>query len=186
MSVSQVAICNLALTALSTARISSLTEDSENARKCNAVFEMLRDDLLERHNWNFAMKQAELGELAETPTVEEWTVVFQLPSDCIRVWRMEGDGKFERYGNKIYTNEPTAKIEYVSRVEDTTIYTPGFVKALASYIARELAYGITQSSTVQQMMAENFKDSLREAKQSDGQEGSPRQPRPYRFLSARV
>ena len=54
---SEVDICNRALSKLGAARITSLTEDSVNARACNAMYESVRDAELRAHPWNFAMKR---------------------------------------------------------------------------------------------------------------------------------
>lgn len=184
MSASNVSICNTALTALSSSRIVSLTEDSENARKCNAIFQPVRDELIESHNWNFAKRQKALGLLTAAP-VFDWLYAFQLPTDCIRVMRMQNDADFQVYGDKLYTNEPEANIEYFAKITNPAEFSEGFVSALAARIARDLAYGITQSSTVQQTMAANYKEALANAKASDAQAGTPQEPRRSRLKDAR-
>lgn len=171
MANTSVSIANMALTALATSRITSLTEDSEGARKVNAIYTQTRDALLEDHNWNFAREEAELSLLDETPVLGDWAYVYQLPSDCIRVIRMEVDSNFSIYGNTIYTNESSCKIEYVKKVTDEGLFSSGFVRAFAARLAMDLAYGITQSSTVAQLAAKNYQDAINQAKWSDAQEG---------------
>lgn len=170
--ISDVSICNLGLTMLSTARINSLTEDSENARKCNAVYEMLRDSLLSEHNWNFAISERILAAVDDTPTLtDNWTEVHAVPSDCLRIIRMEYDYPFKREGNYIFSNVSSPKIEYVKRVTDPTRFSSGFIKALAAQIASALAFGITQNATLHETMLKIASQTLREAKWSDAQEG---------------
>lgn len=57
---SDVAICNLALTQLGANTIASLAEGTETARKCNAIYTLIRDAALRAHPWNFAIKRVDL------------------------------------------------------------------------------------------------------------------------------
>lgn len=170
--ISDVYICNLALTYLSTARIQSLTENTEEARKCQAVYEAERDSMLESANWNFARKEASLAQTTASPGLtDRWSNIFQLPSDCLRVCRITGDYEFEIFGDKLYTNESSIKCEYIARIEDPTLFSRSFVKALASRIASVLAYGITQNGTLAQQAEAIAERDLRNAKAVDAQEG---------------
>jgi hypothetical protein len=171
MATSNVSIANRALTLLSADRIQALNDTSEQARKINAIFESTRDSMLAEHNWNFAMKERQLSLLDETPIMDAWTLVYQLPSDCLRVVTFEGDYEFAIYGNKLYTNSDDARIVYVSKVTDPNLFSAGFVKALASRLAADIAFGITQNATMTQNMDAMAQRDLKEAKCSDGGEG---------------
>jgi len=180
-----VSICNLALTQLSTARITSLDENSENARKCKAIYEMVRDSLLADHNWNFARAEKELALIDETPVSEDWAYIFQLPVDCLRVMRMEEDEQFAIFGDRLYTNSDEAKIEYIKRETNPVKYSPMFVKALAARIASDLSYGITKSATLAQVAEQRAIMSLKEAKWTDAQEGINTLPITGNFIRSR-
>jgi hypothetical protein len=180
-----ISICNLALTQLSTARIASLDESTENGRKCKAIYELSRDSLLADHNWNFARAEKELALIDETPVSEDWAYIFQLPSDCLRVMRMEEDEKFAIFSDRLYTNSDVAKIEYIKRETNPVKYSPMFVKALAGRIAADLAYGITQNATVAQLAEQRANQSLREAKWTDAQEGINTLPIQGNFIRSR-
>lgn len=167
-----VSICNTALTLLNTSRITSLSDNTETARKCNALYDDMRNSLLSEHNWNFARKEAELSLLDEDTILStEWASIYQLPSDCLRVLRMESDERFSIKGKKLYTNSSSAKIEYIYKVEDEGQFTSAFVWAFATRLARDLSYGVTESTTVVQQMAALHEQALKEAKWSDAQEG---------------
>jgi hypothetical protein len=60
-STSVVEICNRALQKLGAARITSLTQDTPNARSCNVAYNVLRKAELRSHPWSFAIKRAELA-----------------------------------------------------------------------------------------------------------------------------
>ena len=67
--ISQVEICNLALTHLGVKTITLLTEPSEGARRIKAVYDSTRDSVLRAHNWNFAGKTEALAEISGEPTL---------------------------------------------------------------------------------------------------------------------
>jgi hypothetical protein len=166
-----VGICNLALTMLSTSRIASLTEDSENARKCNAIFDLTRDNLLTQHYWNFSLKEASLALSEDTPTIEDWAYIFQIPTDCLLIAYNDGDYPYAVVGDKLYSNDSTCNIRYVSRVTNPQLFSSGFLTALATRLAADLCFGITQNATLAQAMEAKAVQALREAKWTDAQEG---------------
>jgi len=171
MSTNNVSIANRALTLLSVDRIQALNDTSEQARKINAIFDSTRDGLLSEHNWNFAMKERALSLLTDEPVLDAWDYIYQLPNDCLRVVNIEGDYDFAIYSNKLYTNTDDARITYVSRETDPTKFSAGFIKAFASRLAADVAFGMTQNATLASNMDALAQRDLREAKWSDGQEG---------------
>ena len=171
MATTNVEIANRALTLLSVDRIQALNDTSEQARKINAIFDSTRDSLLSEHNWNFAMKERQLSLLSDSPIMDAWSFVYQLPSDCLRVVSIEGDYQFAILSNKLYTNTDDARILYVSRETDPNRFSAGFVKAFASRLAADLAFGFTQNATMAQNMDAVAVRDLKEAKWSDSQEG---------------
>jgi hypothetical protein len=68
---SQVQIYNMALRLLGGKKLTATTDDVEDARILNDVYEMVRDEVLAAHPWNFAIKRASLTELGGTITT--WT-----------------------------------------------------------------------------------------------------------------
>jgi hypothetical protein len=83
---SVVDICNEAMDLLGAATITSLTENSKEARLCNRKFELTRDAVLRAHPWNAAIARAELAANSVGPAFG-FTHQFQLPADpyCLRV-----------------------------------------------------------------------------------------------------
>jgi len=63
--------CNQSLIALGQSTITALTDDNENARRCSALYETIRNDLLCKHPWNFAIKRSTLIDKT-TPAVDIW------------------------------------------------------------------------------------------------------------------
>ena len=60
-------ICNGSLNQLGATTIVSLTEDSKNARLCNARFTQIRDSVFRSHPWNCLKKRLELSSSTDTP-----------------------------------------------------------------------------------------------------------------------
>lgn len=169
--ISNITIINDAFTMLSVDRIQALNDTSEQARKANAIFDNERDSMLEEHNWNFARKERLLSLLSDAPLLDGYSFAYQIPSDCIRVLRMNADYQYAIYGNKLYTNSTDPRIEYISRETDPTKFSPGFRKALSSRVAAKLAFGFTQNATLAANMDAIAQRDMKEAKWSDSQSG---------------
>ncbi len=166
-----IGICNYGLTLLSTSTIESFTQNDENARKCNAVYTFIRDELLEDHDWGFAREEASLALLATSPTTEDWEYAHQLPVDCIAVRHMESDLLYKVVSDTVYTNHTSPKIIYTKQVTDPGKFSKLFATALGARIAATLAFGITQNAAAADRMMKVAVLKLSEAKWSDSQQG---------------
>ena len=171
---SEVATANLALTGLGADRILALTEDTENARKVNAIFDLYRDALLRKHLWNFAIERRDFGaKLAETPAYD-FSNFFLIPGDVIRIVEPEVSSiKFAVENGKIATNESTFLCKCIIRVTDATLWSVDFVTVFAAKLEAELAYAITDSRSLAADKAKVFQSKWREATGTDAQEGTP-------------
>jgi len=175
----EVSICSNALRRLGDSPITSLTEDSERARLCNAFYEPSRDAILRSHTWNFAINRATLAKLSSAPAFE-YAFQYALPTDpfCLRVLKME----FEDYefkvenlagqGRVLLTNEGEANIIYIARVTDPSLFDSMFVDVLTAKLAVDLAYPVTNSTTLQAQMQKLFERKLSDARSLDSTEGT--------------
>ena len=174
----EVSICSNALRKLGDDPITSLTDDTERARLCNAFYETARDSLLRSHPWNFAITRASLTRLSSTPAYG-FSYQYALPTDpyCLRVLEMEYQDyifKIENLateGRVLLSDESTAKILYIGRITDTALFDSLFVDTLTAHLAVKLAYPITNSTTLQAQMHKLYQAKLSEARSVDGQEG---------------
>ena len=174
----EVSICSNALRKLGDDPITSLTDDTERARLCNAFYETARDSLLRSHPWNFAITRASLTQLSTTPAYG-FAYQYALPTDpyCLRVLEMEYQDyifKIENLateGRVLLSDEGTAKILYIGRITDTALFDSLFVDTLTAHLAVKLAYPITNSTTLQAQMHKLYQAKLSEAQSVDGQEG---------------
>jgi hypothetical protein len=164
-------ICNGALNQLGASTIISLTEDSKNARLCNARYTQVRDSLFRSHPWNCLQKRVQLA--ADT-TAPAWgfTSAYTLPADCLRLLRiLDYDSNHKVEGRKILTNNSSMKILYVARIEDPNEYDESLRETLSAAIASDIAYAVTSSNTVAQNMYNLYQIKLKDARFVDATEG---------------
>lgn len=176
MATSDTEICNSALIKLGARRITSLDDDSKEGRLCKEQYPKKRDELLAAHPWNFAIKQVELAKFATDPlTGFGFSAQFQLPSDCLRVWKTSFEDQtieeWEVQGRKLLAKRDTVKIKYISRVTNVTEYTPLFTEALATLLAFDLSYALVQSTSLTNSLFQLYVTNLKDARSFDAQEG---------------
>lgn len=167
---SVVGIVNSGLVKLGADGITSLGDDSVEARAANAQYEKLRDEVLRAHPWNFAVARERLAALSEAPPFG-FDRQHQLPSDCLRVLRV-GDGRtaFEIEGRRLLTDAEQVDLVYARRVTDPNDFDAMFREALAYRIAAELAYRLANSMTLANSMMQLYRDQLALARSVDAQE----------------
>lgn len=174
MAISQISICNSALSKLGVDRITSITESNKRARVCNEQYSKLKEEVLSAHPWNFALKRASLSQTANTPAFE-YSYEYQLPTDCLRVIRAHEDYiEWVREGDKLLTDESTLKIQYISNVEYESDFTATFAEALALRMAADLAYNLVQNADLANLNTQLYTAFLADARGRDSQEGTPR------------
>lgn len=143
--VAEVDVVNIALTLLGETRISSLTEGVKPARDASAIFTSVRDELMSRYNWTFAIKRGQATGAAADPLFG-FDNAFDVPSDCLRVirpgtryqgadltdYRFDAGEEFAIEGRQILTSWPedgtiapadsdkVARIDVVLRGRDWT------------------------------------------------------------------
>jgi|TARA_Y100000033_G_scaffold47449_1_gene53009 hypothetical protein len=173
---SVVDICNGALNQLGASTILSLTEDSKNARLCNARFTQVRDSVFRSHPWNCLQKRVQLAADSTGPT---WgfTQQYTLPADCLRVITiLDYDSDYKIEGRKILTDNSSMKILYISRITDPNEYDELLRETLSAALAADIAYAITSSNPTANNMYNLFQDKLKEARFVDSTEGQNLSP----------
>jgi hypothetical protein len=150
---SKVEICNLALSRLATNRITSLSDNTIEAKQCNAIYDEVADDVMSLGPWPSTITRATLAQTATTPTYE-YTYEYQLPTlpKCLRVLRINeqkaGDIDFQIEGDKLLTDEATVDIKYIGRVTDTEQYDSYLKQAIVWRLVAEMAYKFTGQASV--------------------------------------
>ena len=129
------------------------------------------------HVWNFAIIKVQMNRLAETPTDAKFLFAYSLPADVIRIRSIfdengQADFTYKKEGQKIFSNNKTAFVEYVQDMNETTMPS-FFVEALVSKVATEINEAITASGSLTQRLAGDFQQKLRASRIADGQENPP-------------
>lgn len=151
---SKVAIVNKALTRIGANTITSLDDDTQNARVINRVYDLSLRSILAESKWNFATTRALLAQVANDDpdwfyTAEGEAYVYQKPSDCIRIfgtnskyaiWREEGD--------YIISDTTGLGLVYVRYLDDPTKYPSAFIDAFIDRLCADIAYMIVNSATL--------------------------------------
>lgn len=187
---SDVGIASAALRKLGQAPITSFSEDSKAARLASERYAELRDQLLHRHPWNFALKRASIAASATAP---EWgyTTACPVPADYIRMYEVNGEdedtGKWKVENGSVVTDlEAPLEILYVYQVTDANRMSAGFREALASVLAADWAEDITGDDSVVQATAQKSRLAVAQARSNDGQEGIPDQFESDEWINARL
>lgn len=185
MAVTQVGICNSALIKMGGALISSITESSREAAICKALYELVRDEVLRAHPWNFATTRATLSPTSTTPAFE-FDYEFDLPNDCVRVLGMDDPTvDYVVEGRKILCNDSEINIRYIYRHKDESAWDALFAEAFAWKLARELSLGLVQSAASAESMEKGYRAALASARAVDGQESIIRSLVADEWLNAR-
>lgn len=188
---SKVDICNEALNLLGANTIASLTETSTTAVLCNRIYDTELDYLLRQHNWNIAVREANLAAVTGTPVVG-WLYKFLMPTDpyCLRVLNVydtsDDDQNFQCRGRHIYADVSSIDILYVGRITDPNEFDSMFMKTLVDLLAYRLAFPVTRSTETATTMFTAYRNSLADAMSVDSQEGTPEQIKSEDLIDARL
>ena len=190
---STVDMCNSALNLLGASSISSLTEDTKNARLCNQRFEPIRDRVFRSHNWNCLIKRVQLAQDSTGPVVE-YTYGYTLPTDCLRVMKIHNgstdsiasDLDYKVEGRKIVTDITTIYLVYIALVTDPNEFDSYLREAISHQLAADICYAITNNSTLANNYMTRADERLREARFIDATENALDTVEANEFTDARL
>jgi len=187
-SVSAIQITNNALAQLGEVPLVSFDEGTQLSTTARDLWATAQDAVLEAHPWNFACFYAALRQLNDPPAWG-WTYQYSLPTDpyCLRVLELEHNACFEigadRYeGRVLLTDQATAHVRYIGRVDDLGHWNGLAVEALTKYIAACLAPLVTGQQTRKDALLVEFQKLLPAAQDRDSHEGTPHVVPPNRLL----
>jgi len=154
MAVTDVDICNLALARLGGKAITTIGESTVNGELCDRFYQNTYDKTLRSQKWRCAIKRAELGQ--STTPLFEWDFAYPLPSDCLRVIRMERqDYVFTVEGRELLTDQDTGNIVYISRILTGNL-DPLCVQAIYINLAIELSHPLTGNPAMSKVLHEEL------------------------------
>ena len=145
---SKVEICNLVLTDLAAARLPSLDETTVEAKDCNAIYDIVAEQVMSMGQWPSTICRASLAQSVTGPEYQ-YTYAYQLPTSpkCLRVISVNdfkpGEIPYAIEGTQLYTDESTIKIKYIGLVTNTEAYDIYLQQAIVDHLTARLAYKIT-------------------------------------------
>lgn len=188
---SETDICNRALQKMGAGRITSINEDSPDARECKRAFSIVRDAELRRHVWGFATRRQTLAASTTAPAFG-YSYAFPLPSDYLRLhpdaqvtdWSIE---YVAGVGRCILTDDgESLNVRYIARITDTAQYDALFVEAFAAKLALECHAKITQSTLKERQALEDYKMAITDAKAVNAIEKVSAEPPEDAWITARL
>lgn len=186
MAQSVVDVCNSALQRVGANSIASLSDNSPEARACVVAYDSNRRDELRKHMWNFTLKRVVLAPDTTAPAFD-YTYAFSLPTDCLRVVRPADsylDWQIE--GRKILTNlSSTLYLRYIADIEDCAQWDSTFYNVMAVSLAIDLCEKLTQSNGKKQMLMQEYKEAISDARKVDAFESGPQDAPDGTWLTVR-
>lgn len=178
---SDVDICNRALQKLGASRITTLTEDSRNARSCNVAYTPVLEAMLRKHAWNCGIKRASIAADATAPT---WGKAnsFTLPTDFLYLIDnypeySSNDLDYVIEGRSLVTDfDAPFQMRYIGKITDPNIMDSLFREAFATNLALELCEEITQSNTKKDSLKDDLREIMKEARKANAFEKIPSSP----------
>lgn len=171
-------ICNLALSRIGARRLASYESDTTTeATACRLHYELARDGMLRRHQWDFAKNDQALNKLPDSAS-PKYEAAWQLPADCVRVIGATVDGRsltdFIRHGRLLLTADFTAlRLEYVSNAVPISQWDSLFVEALVLKLAAKICEDISQNpAKAQECNSELESLALPHAQTADAREAN--------------
>lgn len=185
---SEVSICSNALLLLGAQTINSLAETSDRALIASNLWPQTRNSVLRSHPWNCCIQRVQLAP-DETAPAFDWAYQFTLPSDYLKALSVGEAGcevEFRIEGRKLLSDENPCLLRYVSRNLAVGSWDDMLVQAMTLTMAAEMAYAITQSSSLRDSMREKLEMHMRRARAVDGQEDTPETVGDSPLLQARM
>jgi hypothetical protein len=177
MSLTSLALCSRALLRLGAQPIASLTEGTAEAEVAANLYPGLRDAVLSAHPWSFATGQADLPRLLATPHAD-FAHAFQLPTDFLRALSAGTAGRgrgiaYRLHEDRLHADAQAVTLTYIFR-PDESAFPPFFAAALVARLAAEFCLPLTESASRAEILFRLAEQELRQARQVDSQQDTPR------------
>lgn len=167
--ISKLAIINNALRELNIERINSLTDNCKQAEVMNDIFDIARLEMLEESTWNFSTARAVLAK-DPTPPAFGYETAFILPADFIFAIEEFDESRFEIEGNLLLTDAEEIKLVYTADIQDTSKWSPAFIKAFYLELAVRGCFALGQDQSHKQLLIQLAEAALSKARSFQAQQ----------------
>lgn len=200
MSANVTLICNMALSSIGVSvYVSNIeTERSKAASVCKLLYDQARDLVLEQFDWDFARRNRKLA-LSQS-TFSGWAFAYTYPTDCIRphaiinpmARNQTADQRIpfktitDDEGNRfILTDQEDAELTYTSRIEDTNLFSPSFIRALSLTLGELISMPMSVSPAIANRVAQLAKAAIENAVANNAESEQDEQAPESEFITAR-
>lgn len=183
----KVSICSNALLLLGAKTINSLDEGSDRASLASNLYDSVRDDMLRSHPWNCAVKRVVLAADVEVPAFD-YAAQFTLPSDWLKTISVGDEGyevDYKHESGKILCDGTALSLRYIFRNEVEATWDAMLVRAMELKMAAEMAYPVTGSASMSDMMHNKLLQHMKQARAVDGQDDPPQTLGDFPLLNSR-
>ena len=189
MSITKTSLVNKALTLCGASPITNITDDTNNARIVNRVYEISRVSILTECKWTFAATRASLTLSAATMPwyYDDEAYVYVKPSGALRIFNVsDEDAEWRVEGDYIVSDTASLGISYVYDHDDPTKYPPKFLEAFIDKLCADISFMILNSEKkAEAFVAKYEKISLPKAMSENSQTGTQQKPKDDAWVNAK-
>jgi hypothetical protein len=187
LSATQVSICSNALLMLGAQTISAIDENTDRARIASNLYDSTRDSLLRSHPWNCAVRRVVLAPDTTAP-VTDYDAQFTMPADCLRILQVGEDGyevDYKSESGKILCSGTSLALRYIWKNTTESTWDVMLVEAMELSMAAKMAYPITMSASMADLMARKLEMFMKRCRAVDGQDDPPQTLGDFPLLQSR-
>lgn len=188
MPFTKVQIISNALTLLGKGPITTISEAGEFAQAVEQAFDYLYPSAISKNAWRFATKIQQLSLTVDTPLVDRWQYIYQLPPDYLSLVRLYNNTlDFQIYEDKLYTNVGSTSPIYIEYrfLPEVTALPSYFVEFFTYLLAENYATSISNQEHYIQIMSQKARLSLSEALAADSQSHPNEGIKHYPYINVR-
>lgn len=176
MAYSKVNISNMSLALVGAAPIRDFTENNKRARMCDVLFEPTANLLLNKFDWPFARKFAELNQLdMSAEDIPYGSYGYQVPNDCRVPRDIYPPGSrdyWEVLGEVIFCEQTVVGLYYTAQVDSPAKYSDTFADLLSLALAVKICPAITQDKKLTAELKEQYRVTVVDAWETDANIGN--------------
>lgn len=174
---SKVQICNMALARLGGETITSLTDNTREAKLCNLFYDEVARRVMKAGSWTSTITRVALVQTANTPAFE-YSYEYQLPVDpeCLKVLAINetesGSVPHRIEKDKLLIDDSTVKIRYIAYLEDVADYDVYLQECVEVLLAYYLCLPLTGDKALAKLLKEEYMMCVAENLALNTQQGS--------------
>lgn len=182
---SQVDIARMALSLLGDdIDITSLNDPTKQAVRVKLVWDHCLETLLRAYPWRFALKRYSLAKSTDKLAFGDGNI-FVYPSDCLRIWKVEGNCDYTVEGDRIISSADTFNFIGIFKNTNTTKFSSDFVQCLIYLLASEICLSINGDISLKNNLYEQYLQLLDNAQTTNSYESTAERYSVHGYLDSR-